>query len=88
MVYYAMGRKSESDAALKSGLAQNGESWPSEEARVYAFRGQPDQAMQWLERAYAMRDEDLYVIKNDPLVRKLEGDPRYEDFLSRMKYPN
>jgi len=87
MVYYAMGRKSESDAALKAGIARNGESWPSEEARVYAFRGELDQAMQWLERAYTMRDEDLYAIKSDPLVQKLERDPRYQVFLSKMKFP-
>jgi TolB-like protein len=88
MVYYAMGRKSESDAALKAGIAQNGQSWPSEEARVYAFRGEPDQAMRWLERAYAMRDEDLYAIKSDPLVQRLEGDPRYRAFLAKMKFPD
>ncbi len=88
MAYYAMGRKSDSDAALKAGIAQNGESWPSEEARVYAFRGERDQAMRWLERAYAMRDEDLYVIKSDPLVQNLVGDPRYQAFLSKMNFPN
>jgi adenylate cyclase len=88
MVYHAMGRKSESDAALKAGTAQNGESWPSEMARVHAFRGELDQAMQWLERAYTMRDEDLYAIKSDPLMRKLEGDSRYQAFLSKMNFPN
>jgi len=88
MVYYAMGRKAESDAALKMGTTQNGASWPSEIARVHAFRGELDEAMQWLERAYAMRDEDLYDIKNDPLVKKLESDPRYEAFLRKMNFPD
>jgi TolB-like protein/Tfp pilus assembly protein PilF len=87
MVYYAMGRKSESDAALRAGIAENGESWPSEEARVYAYRGNLNRAMQWLERAYASRDEDLYAIESDPLVHKLEHDPRYRAFLSKMKFP-
>jgi TolB-like protein/Tfp pilus assembly protein PilF len=88
MVYYAMGRKEESDAALKMGSAQNGESWPSEIARVHAFRGELDDAMQWLERAYAMKDEDLYAIKHDPLVKKLEQDPRYQGFLRKMNFPD
>ena len=88
MVYYAMGRKAESDAALQMGTAQNSASWPSEIARVHAFRGELDEAMQWLERAYAIRDEDLYFIKNDPLVKKLESDPRYQAFLQKMNFPN
>jgi len=35
--------------------------WPSEVARVYAFRGENDRAFQWLEQAYRARDEDLYL---------------------------
>jgi TolB-like protein/tetratricopeptide (TPR) repeat protein len=88
MVYYAMGRNAESDAALKMGTARNGESWPSEIARVHAFRGELDEAMQWLERAYAMKDEDLYAIKHDLLLKKLEQDPRYQAFLRKMNFPD
>src|SRR5262249_28272066 len=63
MVLFAMGRKRESDEALQRAIAQNGESWPSAIARVYAHRNELDQAIYWLERAYAQRDEDLYFIK-------------------------
>jgi hypothetical protein len=35
-----------------------------------------------------MRDEDLFFIKNDPLVKKLESDPRYQAFLRKMNFPN
>ena len=56
-------------------------SWPSEIARVYAFRGEKDHAFEWLDRAYEARDEDLYIIKGDPLFKNLEGDPRYKAFL-------
>jgi TolB-like protein/Tfp pilus assembly protein PilF len=87
MVYYAMGRKAESDAALKKGIERNADSWSSEIARVYAFRGERDQAMKWLERAYTARDEDLYFIKGDPLMKNLEGDPRYQAFLRKMSLP-
>jgi hypothetical protein len=65
----------------------NAEEWPSAIARVYAFRGERDKAMSWLERAYSVKDEDLYLIKGDPLMKGLEGDPRYSAFLKKMNYP-
>ena len=87
MVHFAAGRKGESDAQLASAISQNGTSWPSEIARVYAFRGERDAAFQWLDRAYQIRDEDLYFIKGDPLFKNLEGDPRYKAFLRKMNLP-
>jgi TolB-like protein/Tfp pilus assembly protein PilF len=87
MAYFAAGRKSESDAALAEAIRHNGYSWPSEMARVYAFRGEKDRAFEWLERAFDLRDEDLYVIKSDPLLKNLEGDPRYKAFLRKMNLP-
>jgi TolB-like protein/Tfp pilus assembly protein PilF len=87
LVYFAMGRKAESDAMLKKCTARAGGYWASEIARIHAFRGELDQAMEWLERAYAQHDEDLYFIKDDPLLKKLEGDPRYKAFLKKMNLP-
>ena len=57
-------------------------------ARVCAFRGERDHALEWLERAYVARDEDLYLIKDDPLLKNLEGDPRYHAFLKKMNLLN
>ena len=84
MVQFAMGRKDKSDALLAESIRHDGAQWPSEIARVYAFRGERDHAIEWLERAYQEKDEDLYLIKNDPLLRNLEGDPRYQAFLRKM----
>jgi len=54
---------------------------------VYAFRGDKDRAFEWLDRAYEMRDDDLYFIKDDPLIKSLENDPRYKAFLKKMNLP-
>ena len=83
----AAGRKAESDRQLAEAIRHNGESWPSEIARVYAFRGEKDRAFEWLSRAFEARDEDLYFIKGDPLLKKLDGDPRYKGFLRKMNLP-
>jgi TolB-like protein len=87
MAHFAAGRKAESDAALADAIRHNAASWPSEIARVYAFRGERDSAFEWLDRAYEARDEDLYTIKGDPLFKNLEGDPRYKAFLRKMNLP-
>jgi hypothetical protein len=42
---------------------------------------------EWLERAYAQRDIRLTEIKGDPLLRRLESDPRYPAFLKKMRLP-
>jgi tetratricopeptide (TPR) repeat protein len=82
-VYYAMGRKAESDEALKA-MQTSGSYFPSDFARIYAFRGEPDRAMAYFEKAYETHDPFLWYIKGDPIVRRLEGDPRYRAFLRNM----
>jgi len=54
---------------------------------VYAMRNEPDAAFAWLDRAYAQKDEDLYIIKGNPLLGKVSHDPRYGAFLRKMKLP-
>jgi TolB-like protein len=87
MALFAAGRKSQSEAKLAEAIRRNGESWPSEIARVYAFRGEKDRAFKWLDRAYELRDEDLYTTKGDPLFKNLEGDPRFKAFLKKLNLP-
>jgi TolB-like protein len=87
MAYFAAGRKAESDARLAEAIRHNGAAWPSATARAYAFRGEKDRAFEWLDNAYKIRDEDLYVIKDDPFFKNLEGDPRYKAFLRKMNLP-
>ena len=56
IVLQAMCKQAELDAALKRAIDVNSD-WPSAIARIYAFRGDPDQAMVWLERAYSVKEE-------------------------------
>jgi tetratricopeptide (TPR) repeat protein len=86
-IYHAQHRRSDSDAALVKAIAQNADNWAAAIAMVYAFRGESDKALQWLDRAYKQRDEELYLIKGDPQVRSLESDPRYKAFLRKMHLP-
>jgi len=87
MAYYALGRKKEADAALNRFITK----YPSHAygiAEVYAFRNQPDEAFEWLERAYAQRNSGLIGTKVDPFLKSLHKDPRFAAFLKKLNLPN
>jgi len=54
---------------------------------VYAWRGEKDRALEWLERARVQRDGGFVNVKIDPLLRNLHGDARYTALLGRMHMP-
>jgi TolB-like protein/DNA-binding winged helix-turn-helix (wHTH) protein len=87
IAYHALGRKKESDSALSELVTKYHANNAYEIAMVYAFRNQPDEAFQWLDRAYAQRDSGLIVTKVEPLLKSLHGDPRYAAFLKKLNLP-
>jgi adenylate cyclase len=86
-VQFAMGHKKESDAALAELVKVSSDDWALGIASVHAMRKEPDATFAWLDRAYAQKDEDLYLIKGNPLFRNVASDPRYAAFLRKMKLP-
>jgi TolB-like protein/tetratricopeptide (TPR) repeat protein len=87
MVYYALGRKAESDDALARLIKEHADESAFEIAEVYGFRGQSDEAMHWLERAYVQKDPSLYQIKSHLALKGLAEDPRFKAFLKKMNLP-
>ncbi|MGC2033201.1 MAG: tetratricopeptide repeat protein, partial [Steroidobacteraceae bacterium] len=87
MAYYALGNTADSDAMLAWMIKEhaNDNAWGI--AVGYAFRGQSDEAMQWLERAYAQKESSLFYIKAYPALNPLKTDPRYKTFLKKMNLP-
>ncbi len=84
---HALARDREADAGLGELIEKFQNEWAYQIAQVHAFRGDADQAFNWLERAYVQRDAGLTFIKGDPLLRKLESDPRHAAFLEKMRLP-
>jgi TolB-like protein/Flp pilus assembly protein TadD len=87
IAYFALGRKTDSDAALTRWMENTAKDSAFLTATIYAFRGESDEAFRWLDRAYAQKDATLAFIKGDPLLKKIEGDPRYKAFLKKMNLP-
>ena len=83
-VRWSQKRIPESDAALarlKEGFADTA---AYQIAEVHAYRGEKDQAFEWLERARQQRDSGLLRTGSDPLLVNLREDPRWQSFLHTM----
>jgi tetratricopeptide (TPR) repeat protein len=87
IAYYALGKKTESNDVLASMIKDRADGNAVGIAEVYAFRGQFDEAMFWLERAYAQMDSGLYTIKSEIELKSLATDSRFKAFLKKMNLP-
>ena len=84
---YSLGHVDVSEQLLEQYIAKYGKDGPNFVARIYAWRGEKDQAFEWLERAYEVRDDGLPWLKFDPGIRNLRVDPRYNALLRKMNLP-
>ncbi len=56
-------------------------------ALLSAMIGETKEAMTWLERAYEERDPLLVLAKVNPNLDPLRSDPRFQDLLRRIGFP-
>jgi serine/threonine protein kinase/Tfp pilus assembly protein PilF len=87
LVYHDLGKKQEADAALREFIAKYSDDSAYQVATAYAYRGETENAFEWLDKAYARRDTGLSDVKVDPLLNSIRSDTRYAAFLNRMRLP-
>ena len=85
LAYHATGRKHEADASLAELVKTYPMDGPYQIAEVYAFRGEAERALHWLEQAYARHDAGMTEIKGDPLFKSLEHEKRYVALLQKLR---
>ena len=56
-------------------------------AQVYAWRGEKDQAFEWLDQAYAIHDAGLVRLPYDPAMAPLRNDPRFAALVRKLGFP-
>lgn len=76
LVYYALGRKADADAALEELIAFSARPDPLRIAEVYAYRGDIEEAFQWLEKTEAQGGAMAYF--HSPFLKRLHTDARWQ----------
>jgi len=85
LIYYAMGYRAKSDAALAAYQSKHATDDTLGIAYIYAFRGETDEAFRWIDRGYAQHDPTLFVIQgNLGAFANIHSDPRYRALLRKM----
>ena len=87
MAEHALGHSARSQRALDRLIDDYALTNAYQVAEVYAWRGEPDEAFKWLDRAYAQHDSTLVHIKFDPLLAGIRDDARYVAILTKMGLP-
>ncbi len=54
---------------------------------IYTGLGEHEQALKWLERAYQDRSGWMPFLQVEPRLDPLRDDPRFQDLLRRMNFP-
>jgi TolB-like protein/Tfp pilus assembly protein PilF/predicted Ser/Thr protein kinase len=89
--YAATGKKAAAQTILHEWLRQSQTKYvsPYMIATVYAGFGDQDKAFEYLEKAYQERSSDLpYFLRADLRMDSLRSDPRFQDLMRRMNFPN
>jgi tetratricopeptide (TPR) repeat protein len=84
---WALGRRAEADAQLSAATAQYADTQAMNFGESYARRNDREQAFKWLNRAYENRDPGITLMRFDPMLRNLRGDPRFAALLRKLKLP-
>jgi TolB-like protein/DNA-binding winged helix-turn-helix (wHTH) protein len=84
LAYQALGHSNEADRALKDMLTYDSIEGAYQIAEIYAARGQVNDALTWLDRAYALHDAGLWTLQIDPLLRALAEHTRFIALKSKL----
>ncbi len=82
---FALGRREEADAALRT-LLDKGQNQPETIATLYAYRGDKDSAFEWLDKAASAHDPAVSTVRTEILLDPLHDDPRWLPFLRKIGY--
>ena len=85
LAQHDLGHANESAAALATFIERYAAGWAYQVADVYAWTGDRDRAIEWLERAWLHRDPGLlFLVRGDALLRGLHDDPRFSAVLRKL----
>ena len=81
---FDMGETRKAQMALEDFLQSPSPPDPFDTATLYAWRGENDEAFEWLEMALEQRATGLSTILGNPVLVRLKDDPRYPILLEKI----
>jgi TolB-like protein/class 3 adenylate cyclase len=84
---HVLGRIAERDTAMRRLAGEFGDQVAYQLAELYAWFGDAERALEWLERGYVARDPGVTNTLHDPFFKPLHRDPRWQPFLDKMGFP-
>jgi TolB-like protein/Tfp pilus assembly protein PilF len=88
MAQHSLGRRSESQAALEELIKRFGTTLGYQIAEVYAWRGEHDKAIEWLQGAYQRHDGGLIYLSYDSYFAAMRADARFQALLKKLNVPS
>jgi len=87
--YALSGRKDEAKTLLQELQERTTSEYvlPTFFAEVYASLGDTDEAFRWLEKGYQERNWGMLFLRISPRWDPLRSDPRFDDLVQRMDFP-
>lgn len=85
LIYSKTGNTKKADSLLQVFIAEYQTVSAYQIAEVYAYQDNADQAFHWLNKAYEQRDGGLTTIHGDPWLKPIQDDPRYTDFIKKLR---
>jgi serine/threonine protein phosphatase PrpC len=89
IVYAQSGKRAEAQKILDEFIIQSRQRFVSETdvAALYAYLGERDQAMEWLEKGYEERSGAMILLKSDPMWDPLSSDQRFQALIRKIGFP-
>ncbi|MCF6222728.1 MAG: hypothetical protein L3J34_03265 [Flavobacteriaceae bacterium] len=84
---YGLGRRAESDQLLEKFISSNDENAKALIAEIYAYRGDKEKVLKYLNLAYTVSDPDLIEAINWSIFKLIYDEPRWKELLVKMNLP-
>ena len=90
IAYYKTGQKDSTEKFLNELIAKSQKSPVGSPsyfcAAIYTAKGNNDEAIRYLEKAYKDHEVEMYWLKVEPLFNSLRNDPRFQELLNKIGF--
>jgi TolB-like protein/Tfp pilus assembly protein PilF len=87
MAYHKLNRKAEATVFLERLKKEQGDGAAYQYAEIYAYWGQPREALAWLSKAAELKDGGLLAIKTDPFLDSIRNLAEFKKIVNKLDLP-